>query len=141
MAIPYNLAEKCNSEFYNFEVQVSTKFFFHCPFVCKQYYRLTVNKQESYEIVIFTVSFVFVLTLMSKFRGVSRTPLTSKIKLFVTLVNGFQPLTNVTKNSMLDVARFLETPLIVIYNKVFIYQSFITCKTVTLVFCNEINCN
>ena len=31
--------------------------------------------------------------------------------LFVTLVNGFQSLTNVTKNSMLDVGRVLDRPL------------------------------
>ena len=62
---------------------------------------------------------------MSKLRGVSRTPATSKMKFFVTLVNGFQPLINVTKNSMLDVAGILETPLIVTYIEVFIYQSFI----------------
>ena len=70
---------------------------------------------------------------MSKLRGVSKTPATFKMKLFVTLVNGFQPLT-VTKNSLLDVVEVLETPLIVIHIKVFIYQSFITCKAVTWIF-------
>ena len=39
----------------------------------------------------------------------------------MTLVNGFQPLTNVTTNSMLDLAGVLETPLIIIHIKVFIY--------------------
>ena len=78
---------------------------------------------------------------MSKLRGVPRTPATSKMKLFVTLVNGFHPFTNVTKKSMSDIAGVLETPLIIIHNKVFIYQSFITCKAVTLIFCNEISCN
>ena len=58
---------------------------------------------------------------MSKLRDVPRTPATSKMKFFVTLVNGFQPLTNVTKNSMLDLAGVLETPLIIIHIKVFIY--------------------
>ena len=58
---------------------------------------------------------------MSKLRDVSKTPATSKMKFFVTLVNGFQPLTNVTKNSMLDLAGVLETPLIIIHIKVFIY--------------------
>ena len=86
------------------------------------------------------VSFVFVLTLMSKLRGISTTPATSKMKFFVTLVNGFQPLTNITKNSMLDVAGFLETSLIITHIKLFIYQSLITGKAVTLIFCNEISC-
>ena len=58
---------------------------------------------------------------MSKLRDVPRTPATSKMKFFVTLVNGFQPLTNVTTNSMLDLAGVLETPLIIIHIKVFIY--------------------
>ena len=31
-------------------------------------------------------------------RGTCRSPATSKMKLFVTLLNGFQSLTNVTKN-------------------------------------------
>ena len=74
---------------------------------------------------------------MSKLSGVSRTPATSKMKLFVTLVNSFQPLTHITKNSMLDVAGVLETSLIIIHIKVFFYQSFITGKAVTLIFCNH----
>ena len=65
----------------------------------------------------FHVFFCFALTLMPKIRNVSRIPATYKMKLFVTLVNGFQPLNNVTKNSMLDVAGVLETPLIVVHIK------------------------
>ena len=45
------------------------------------------------------------------FSGISRTPVTSKIELFVLLVNGFQPLTNVLKSSILDIVRVLDTPL------------------------------
>ena len=37
------------------------------------------------------------------FRGISRTPARSKMDLFVILRNGFHPLTNVTKNPILDV--------------------------------------
>ena len=37
--------------------------------------------------------------------------LSSKIKLFVPLVKGVQLLTNVTKNSILDVAGVLDQPL------------------------------
>ena len=71
--------------------------------------------------MIFTFSFVFAFTLMSKLRSVSRTPARYKMKLSVALVNGFQQLNNVTKNSVLDVAGVLETPLIVVRIKVFIY--------------------
>ena len=61
------------------------------------------------------------------------------MKVFVTLVNDFQLLINDTKNSMLDVGGILEASLIVIHIKVFIYQSFLSCKAVTLIFCNKIS--
>ena len=38
-------------------------------------------------------------------------PVTSKMEIFVTLINGFQLLTNVPKNSILDVAEVLDMPL------------------------------
>ena len=41
----------------------------------------------------------------------SRTPATSKMELFVIIVNGFQPLTIITKCSILDVAAVLDPPL------------------------------
>ena len=46
---------------------------------------------------------------------VPKIPATSKMKLFVTLVNGFQLLTNVTKNSGLSVVLVLHTT----WNQVF----------------------
>ena len=39
-----------------------------------------------------------------KLRGGSRAPVTSKMECFVIIVNGFQPLTIITKSSILDVA-------------------------------------
>ena len=45
------------------------------------------------------------------FWGISRAPTTSKMELFVTLLNSFQPLTNVTKNSTLDVVGVLDLSL------------------------------
>ena len=44
-------------------------------------------------------------------REVPGTPATSKIELFVTLVNDLQPLTKVTKNFILDVAGLVDTPI------------------------------
>ena len=41
MTLLYNLAENSNSEIYNFEIKVSTKFLFYCLIVCKQDYSLT----------------------------------------------------------------------------------------------------
>ena len=46
-----------------------------------------------------------------KNRGGSRTTATSKMERFVIIVYGFQPLTNVTKRSILGVAATLDLPL------------------------------
>ena len=45
-------------------------------------------------------------------RGGSRTTATSKMELFVIIVNSFQPLTIITKCSVLDVASVLDPPLL-----------------------------
>ena len=44
-------------------------------------------------------------------RSRSRTATASKMELFVIIVNGFQPLTVITKCSILDVAAVLNPPL------------------------------
>ena len=44
-------------------------------------------------------------------RGGSRTAATSKMECVVIIVNGFQPLTIITKRSILDVAAALDPPL------------------------------
>ena len=46
-------------------------------------------------------------------RGGSRTAATSKMQWFVTAVNGWKPLTIITKRSILDVAAVLDPPLTV----------------------------
>ena len=46
-----------------------------------------------------------------KLRGGSRAAVTSKMERFVIIVNGFQPLTIITKSSILDVAAALDPPL------------------------------
>ena len=46
-----------------------------------------------------------------KTRGGSRAPATSKMELFVVIVNSFQPLTIITKRAILDVAAALDPPL------------------------------
>ena len=50
-------------------------------------------------------------------RGISRAPATSKMELFVTLLNGFQVLTNVTNNHILHVAGVLN-PSLLLYLKI-----------------------
>ena len=44
--------------------------------------------------------------------GGSRPAATSKMELFVIIVNGFHPLTIITKCSILDVAAVLDPPLV-----------------------------
>ena len=46
------------------------------------------------------------------FRGICRAPAISKMMLFMTLFNGFQSLTNVTKNYILDVMGVLDPSLL-----------------------------
>ena len=46
-------------------------------------------------------------------RGGSRTSATSKVELFLIIVNGWKPLTIISKTSTLDVAEDLDPPLIV----------------------------
>ena len=48
-------------------------------------------------------------------RDGSRAAATSKMECFVTIVNGFQPLTIITKYSILDVAAVLDPPLHTVY--------------------------
>ena len=48
---------------------------------------------------------------MTGLRAGSRTASTSKMELFVIIVNGFQPLTIITKSSTLYVAAVLDPPL------------------------------
>ena len=50
-------------------------------------------------------------TQISKTSGGSRPAATSKMERFVTIVNGWKQLTNITKHSILDVAAALDPPL------------------------------
>ena len=50
---------------------------------------------------------------MAVLRGGLRTATTSKVELFVIIVNGFnQPLTIITKSSTLDAAAVLDPPML-----------------------------
>ena len=48
------------------------------------------------------------------FRDGSRTAATSKVELFVIIVNDWKPLTIITKSSTLDVAAVLDPPLMLL---------------------------
>ena len=50
--------------------------------------------------------------MMEIFKGGSRAAATSKMERFVIIVNGFQPLTIITKCCILDLAAALDPPLI-----------------------------
>ena len=58
------------------------------------------------------------------FRGIFRAAATSKMKLFVTLLKSFQPLTNFIKNPILDVVGDLDLSLL-LYIKI-LFQNFDT---------------
>ena len=58
------------------------------------------------------------------FRGGSRTTATSKVELFVIIVNGWKPLTIITKSSTLDVAAVLDPPLHFIFPHILQWASF-----------------
>ena len=49
--------------------------------------------------------------IVNQYRGGSRTAATSKTEHFVIIVNGWKPLTIITKSSILDVAAVLDPPL------------------------------
>ena len=72
------------------------------PHNTKEYMR--VNKSIGF--------FILSMILRTLFRGESRTSAVSKIKFFVTYVNCWKLLTNVTKSSNLATAGVLDTPLL-----------------------------
>ena len=55
--------------------------------------------------------FNYFIILSTNIRGRSRAAVTSKMECFVLIVNSFQPLTIITKLSILDVAAALDPPL------------------------------
>ena len=86
---------------------------------CNDLYCITAPLNISTQLIGYLITFFF-FTRTSKLhlrmaflilRGGSRTAATSKVELFVIIVNGFQPLTIITKSSTLDVAAVLYPPL------------------------------
>ena len=59
---------------------------------------------------------------MEVVRGGSRAAAASKMECFVIIVNGFQPLTIITKHSILDVAAALDPPLVVLLLLLYSYH-------------------
>ena len=53
-----------------------------------------------------------IVNVIESYRGGSRTAATSKMESFVIIVNGWKPLTIITKHSILDVAAVLDPPLV-----------------------------
>ena len=70
---------------------------------------------QNFEIPYWKSSFPVHLEILSfsliNIRSGSRAATTSKMECFVTIVNGFQPLTIITKHSILDVATALDPSL------------------------------
>ena len=63
---------------------------------------------------------------MNGVRGGSRTAATSKMEHFVTIVNGFEPFTVITKRSILDVAVLLD-PSLGVRSYSNLFKAFISC--------------
>ena len=67
------------------------------------------------------------MSRVTRFRGGSRAAATSKMESFVIIVNGWEPLTIITKNSILDVATVLDPALrLKFYTEIY-------CSSVSLV--------
>ena len=66
--------------------------------------------------VIKTNGFDFTTSLPLQIRGGSRAAAISKMECFAIIVNGFQPLTIITKYSNSDVAAALDLPLQIFFN-------------------------
>ena len=60
-------------------------------------------------------SHYFITPIKGDIKGGSRTAATSKIEHLVIIVNGWKPLTIITKRSILDIAAVLDPPLDIIY--------------------------
>ena len=60
----------------------------------------------------FFVNSIFFVIFIKVFRGESRAAATFKMECFVIIVNGWKPLTIVTKHSILDAAATLDPPLV-----------------------------
>ena len=80
-----------------------------CVKICLRYIS---SKIEDNSCIIVTFSNKIGKKSSSITKGGSRTAATFKMELFVIIVNGFQPLTIITKSSILDVAAVLDPPLI-----------------------------
>ena len=70
-------------------------------------------------------------------RGGSRAAATSKMERFVIIVNGFQPLTIITKRSILDVAAALDPPLVMVLHNL----GYICLLTNDLLSLKKVICN
>ena len=66
------------------------------------------------------------------FRGGSRAAATSKMEHFVIMVNGWKPLTIITKSSILDVAAVLDPPLVLNFSESNIPQKYYTILSIAL---------
>ena len=69
-------------------------------------------------------------SVVGAFRGGSRTAATSKMVRFVIIVNGWKPLTIITKRSILDVAAVLDPPLALLLEVVITIDEQIVTLTV-----------
>ena len=83
----------------------------HSLFLLTRYRFASLSLVEQTSFVEF-MFFIALTNFVYLFRGGSRAAATSKMERVVIIVNGFQPLTIITKRSILDVAAALDPPLL-----------------------------
>ena len=71
--------------------------------------------------------FVWINSFIIYNRGGSTTDATSKMECFVIIVNGFQPLTTITKCSIVDVATALDPPLLYVMCRMTHFSGWLFC--------------
>ena len=81
--------------------------FSNTPFPKNTSGRLLLKLEKQIAKTIITLTYI---------KGGSRAAVTSKMEYLVIIVNGWNPLTIITKHSILDVAAALETPLYIFPN-------------------------
>ena len=73
--------------------------------------KYSISKEYCQRNIVKHLRLSFLGKYLTTTEGGSRTVVTSKMERFVIIVNGFQPLTIITKRSILDVAAVLDPPL------------------------------
>ena len=106
------------SEFLTLHYTYCIAFIIHAEY----FWSVMADSKEKFCTLILKFMYIIfcLLTEPQTVKGGPRTAATSKMELFEIIVNGFQPLTIITKCSILDVAAALDPPLTMLQLKILI---------------------